>query len=206
MIRIWLKEQGLREQTTDKMSDSKNVIDLTEETEYYVSIDIGSKHLAHVIAVDKKISHWSVVDIRLPKTFCPVDYCEKILGWIDDCAFPRSAVFIIEYQPMGLNSTQSFRNCHIHDMIHGMLAAGRNRVISSKPKDVAAYWGIAGLKYAERKARGISIVEELILNDPDLFDNSAIEIFQNAPKKDDLADCLLQLKMFFDTEPGPDAE
>ena len=154
----------------------------------YLSIDVGIKNLAFVV-FDKEIIEWRVIELCEKgvnaSTINMIDLGKRLYEALEELTHPVDLI-LIENQ-IGQNAIRM-------KMLQGMITF----YFISKGKHNIQYWN-AGNKlkrfikgkttYAQRKKYSIQITRELITN---AFP-SQLAFFETHKKKDDLADCLLQL-------------
>jgi len=154
----------------------------------YLSIDVGIKNLAYVV-FDQEIVEWKVVEL-----------CEGNASTIDMIELGKHLYKALEtIQPVDviLIENQIGQNAIRMKMLQGMITF----YFISKGLTQIHYWN-AGNKlkryikgkttYAQRKKLSIQITRELVSH---AFP-SQLDYFNGHKKKDDLADCLLQLMDF----------
>ena len=154
----------------------------------YISIDVGIKNLAYVV-YDKDIVEWKVVELcengQNASTLNMIEVGKKLFLALEEIKFPLEHV-IIENQ-IGQNAIRM-------KMLQGMITL---YYISKGIHDIH-YWN-AGNKlkrfikgkttYSQRKKYSVQITRSLA----EKVFPSQKSYFETHKKKDDLADCLLQL-------------
>jgi len=157
----------------------------------YVSIDVGIKNLAYVV-FDKEIVEWKVVELcdktQNASTLNIIEVGKRLYEALDEIHHTLDMI-LIENQ-IGQNAIRM-------KMLQGMITM---YYISKGIQDIQ-YWN-AGNKlkrflkgkttYAQRKKYSVQITRELV----EKAFPSQILYFETHKKKDDLADCLLQLLDF----------
>jgi hypothetical protein len=157
----------------------------------YLSIDVGIKNLAYVV-FDKGIVEWKVIELceksENASTMNMIDLGKRLYDALETIHHPIDMV-LIENQ-IGQNAIRM-------KMLQGMITL----YYISKGKQDIQYWN-AGNKlkrflkgkttYAQRKKYSVQITRELVAK---AFPSQQ-SYFETHKKKDDLADCLLQLLDF----------
>ncbi len=154
----------------------------------YLSIDVGIKNLAYVV-FDRDIVEWKVIELCdktvNASTINMIELGKKLYEALESLTHPIDLI-LIENQ-IGQNAIRM-------KMLQGMITF----YFISKGKHNIQYWN-AGNKlkrfvkgkttYAQRKKLSVQITRELVGG---AFPRQK-EYFETHKKKDDLADCLLQL-------------
>ena len=154
----------------------------------YLSIDVGIKNLAYVV-FDRDIVEWKVVELcdksQNASTINMIELGKKLYEALEELKHPVDMI-LIENQ-IGQNAIRM-------KMLQGMITF----YFISKGIPHIEYWN-AGNKlkryvkgkttYAQRKKYSVQITRELV----DKSFPSQKEYYETHKKKDDLADCLLQL-------------
>lgn len=157
----------------------------------YISIDVGIKNLAYVV-YDKDIIEWKVIELcdksQNASKLNMIDIGKKLHEALEMIQFPVTEI-IIENQ-IGQNAIRM-------KMLQGMITF----YFISKGMTNIHYWN-AGNKlkrfikskttYSQRKKYSVQITREIVSKS---FP-SQTSYFETHKKKDDLADCFLQLLDF----------
>ena len=157
----------------------------------YLSIDVGIKNLAYLL-YDTDIVEWKVIELcdktQNASTMNMIDVCKKLFDALETIKYPIDQL-VIENQ-IGQNAIRM-------KMLQGMITM----YFISKGLSQIHYWN-AGNKlkrfiktkttYSQRKKASIQITREIIAEGYP----SHQSYFETHKKKDDLADCLLQLLDF----------
>jgi hypothetical protein len=157
----------------------------------YLSIDVGIKNLAFVV-YDQDILEWKVVELcekgQNASKLNMIEIGKKLFETLESIHHPIQQI-IIENQ-IGQNAIRM-------KMLQGMITF----YFISKGMHQIHYWNASNkLKrfikgkttYTQRKKIGVQITREIIKN---AF-ISHVDYFETHKKKDDLADCFLQLLDF----------
>ena len=157
----------------------------------YISIDVGIKNLAYVI-YDKEIIDWKVIELcdktQNASKLNMIEVGKKLYEALETIQYPLTEI-IIENQ-IGQNAIRM-------KMLQGMITF----YFISKGMTKIHYWN-AGNKlkrfihekttYSQRKKYSVQITRQIV----DQAFPSQTSYFETHKKKDDLADCLLQLLDF----------
>ena len=157
----------------------------------YLSIDVGIKNLAYLV-YDKEIIEWKVIELcdksQNASKLNMIEVGKKLFEALETIQYPIKDI-IIENQ-IGQNAIRM-------KMLQGMITL----YYISKGLTQIHYWN-AGNKlkqfiktkttYSQRKKASVQITREIITN----AYPSQQSYFETHKKKDDLADCLLQLLDF----------
>lgn len=157
----------------------------------FISIDVGIKNLAYVI-YDKEIIEWKVVELcdktQNASKLNMIEVGKKLFESLETIHYPLTEI-IIENQ-IGQNAIRM-------KMLQGMISF----YFISKGMTNIHYWN-AGNKlkrfiktkttYSQRKKYSVQITREIVSN---CFPTQQ-PYFETHKKKDDLADCFLQLLDF----------
>jgi hypothetical protein len=157
----------------------------------YLSIDVGIKNLAYLV-YDKEIIEWKVIELcdksQNASKLNMIEVGKKLFEALETIQYPIKDI-IIENQ-IGQNAIRM-------KMLQGMITL----YYISKGLTQIHYWN-AGNKlkqfiktkttYSQRKKVSVQITREIITN----AYPSQQSYFETHKKKDDLADCLLQLLDF----------
>jgi len=158
----------------------------------YLSIDVGIKNLAYLL-YDKDIVEWKVIELcdktQNASKLNMIEVGRKLFDALETIKYPVTHI-IIENQ-IGQNAIRM-------KMLQGMITL----YFISKGINQIHYWN-AGNKlkrfiktkttYSQRKKASVQITREIITK----VYPSQLSYFETHKKKDDLADCLLQLLDFF---------
>ena len=158
----------------------------------YLSIDVGIKNLAYLL-YDKEIVEWKVIELcdktQNASKLNMIEVGRKLFDALETIKYPVDHI-IIENQ-IGQNAIRM-------KMLQGMITL----YFISKGINQIHYWN-AGNKlkrfiktkttYSQRKKASVQITREIITK----VYPSQLSYFETHKKKDDLADCLLQLLDFF---------
>lgn len=162
-----------------------------------LSIDVGIKNLAYILYDNMNIVEWNVVELCDKKmNATKVNMIEigqglhKALEKITD----KVDTIIIENQ-IGQNA---IRMKAIQGMItYHFINKGNTNIIYWNPiNKLKKYNGKEKKTYTQRKKDSITITKILLLE----YFNNFNEYFNSHKKKDDLADCFLQLIDYLDKE------
>jgi hypothetical protein len=157
-----------------------------------LSIDVGIKNLAYVLFdKENKIIDWNVVELcdktTNSKKISLVDIATKLQESLDKLLFQKDIQTVIIENQIGPNAIRM-------KSIQGMITMF---CVSNKIYDIQ-YWNASNkLKkyikgkssYTERKKASV-IITRLLLNE---HYSQYLDFFNKHKKKDDLADCFLQL-------------
>jgi hypothetical protein len=163
----------------------------------YISIDVGIKNLAYIIYDGENIVEWNVVELCDKKmNATKVNMIEIGIGLHKalETIGPNIDTILIENQ-IGQNA---IRMKSIQGMItYHYIEKGKTNIIYWNPINKLKKYNLKEKKtYTQRKKDSI-IITRLLLSE--YFSNFE-QYFNSHKKKDDLADCFLQLIDYLDKE------
>ena len=163
----------------------------------FISIDVGIKNLAYIIFDDNKIIEWNVIELCDKKVNAgKVNMIEIGIGLYNALNNIRQDIdtIIIENQ-IGQNA---IRMKSIQGMItFYYISKGNSNIIYWNPINKLKRYNQKTKKtYTQRKKDSVSITKLLIQEHYGYFET----YFNSHKKKDDLADCFLQLIDYLDKE------
>jgi hypothetical protein len=155
----------------------------------YISIDVGIKNLAYIV-YDETIIEWNVIELCNTNASKAniIDIGKKLFEALETIQYDFKEA-IIENQ-IGPNA---IRMKGLQGMITMYFISKGVPVIYWNASNKLKQFTKVKMTYTERKKLSISITKQIVES---LFDYH-LEYFNSHKKKDDLADCFLQLIDFF---------
>lgn len=162
-----------------------------------VSVDIGRVNGAY--CVYNTISK-TIIDLKkweISGTFSAVTAATQVTSLINNILEeigPRSYMFIIEKQLLFKSPMQQYTstiNVSLEAAWHAVLLSKGLEALSTDPKQVKKMFEMpAG---SDKKKYSVKMVNQLIQSDDIICTDEVKFTFQSTPKKDDLADAIIQL-------------
>lgn len=150
-----------------------------------ISFDVGMKNLAYCVYHDS-IVHWGVLDLGNSKN--TENIAKSIVSQLNDDIFKDADIILIEKQP-----TRNPKMRSIEAMLCMFFTLREQKVICYSPKFKLKNCAKIN-SYTDRKKMSVRLCKQYL----DKTTNKFLETFQSSKKKDDLADCLLQVLSYVD--------
>lgn len=151
-----------------------------------LSLDPGQRHLALCIieSTTRQIDLWTLVKLD---TLTPMDVKEHLDAILEPHTY---AIVLIERQPPR-NHSMTKLECWLH--MYFVMSGHPVRLVHASNK--IGYE--KGRTYYQRKKASVATLREYMETHPQ--SSKMCDVFENAPKKDDLADCVLQALAYINT-------
>lgn len=161
---------------------------------YLISIDVGIKNLGLCVFdfVTASVVFWDNVTIVPNGRYMPAQNVQYVRDFVTryDAFFHHAAVIVVERQ----------MRCNMRIIESVLQAMFFNVCTVINARSVKLHYGISTRNYRNNKQKAVQWAEMFVTNNRNVaFAPGALDVWDNAKKRDDLADSLLMTTYYLDT-------